>query len=104
MKQNLNKEQALQEIEVLTDTIDNLIWIVSDDVEYQILLGKVIDAKNELQTYVQQNMASEPEPEPTLEDKLEQLHEYLDTGSYADITYLIVQLLEQIVRQISKEK
>lgn len=104
MKQNLNKEQVLQEIEVLTDTIDNLIWIENDNDEYQNLLGKVIDAKSDLQAYVKRNMVSEPAHEPTLENKLEQLHDYLDTGSYADITYLIVQLLEQIVRQISKEK
>lgn len=104
MKQNLNKEQVLQEIQVLSDTIGNLIWVDNEDADYQILLGKVIDAKNDLHTYVLRDIVSVPAHEPTLEDKLEQLHEYLDTGSYTDITYLIVQLLEQIVRQISKEK
>lgn len=103
MKQSLNKEQVLQEIEVITRTINTLIWADSN-VEYQKLLGALIDAKNDLQTYVLHNMVSKPAPEPTLEDKIEQLHEYLDTGSYADITYLIVQLLERIAKQISKEE
>lgn len=104
MKQYPNKEQALQEIEVLTRTIDNLIFIDGSNLEYQRLLGELISAKNNLQTYVLQNRVSEPAPEPTLEDKIKQLYEYLDTGSYADITYLIVQLLERIVKQISKEE
>lgn len=52
MKQNLNKEQTLQKIQVLTDTINDLIWTDSDDAEYLNLLGKVIDAKNDLHTYV----------------------------------------------------
>ena len=107
MKQYPNKEQVLQKIEVLTSTINDLIFMESstiDPIEYQNLLGTLIDAKNELQTYVLQNRVSEPAPEPTLEDKVAQLYEYLDTGSYADITYLIVQLLERIVKQISKEE
>ena len=107
MKQYPNKEQVLQKIEVLTSTIDDLIFIESstiDPIEYQKLLGKLIYAKNDLQTYVLHNMVSEPAPEPTLEDKIEQLYEYLGTGSYADITHLIVQLLERIVKQISKEE
>lgn len=99
----LNKEQILQEIEVITDTIDTLIWADSY-VEYQKLLSPLIYAKNELQRYVLHNMVSKPAPEPTLEDKIEQLHEYLDTGTYTDITYLIIQLLERIVKQISKEE
>ena len=52
MKQNLNKELALQEIQVLTDTINILLWIDDDNAEYLNLLGKVIDAKNALYTYV----------------------------------------------------
>lgn len=106
MKQYPNKEQVLQKIEVITRTIDDLIWMDSstiDPIEYQKLLSPLIHAKNDLQTYVIHNMVSEPAPEPTLEDKIKQLYEYLDTGSYADITYLIVQLLELIVKQISKE-
>lgn len=107
MKQYPNKEQVLQEIEVLTSTISNLIWIEDstvDPIEYQKRLEKLIYAKNDLQTYVLHNMVYKPAPEPTLEDKIKQLYEYLDTGSYADITYLIVQLLERIVKQTSKEE
>lgn len=61
MKQNLNKEQALQEIQVLTDTIDNLIWIENSNAEYLNLLGKVIDAKNDLRAYVQMLTLSKSE-------------------------------------------
>lgn len=104
MKQHPDKEQALQEIEVLTRTIDNLIFIESSTTEYQKLLEKLIYAKNDLQTYVLHDMVFEPAPEPTLEDKIKQLYEYLDTGSYGDTTYLIAQLLERIVKQISKEE
>lgn len=102
MEQSLNKEQVLQEIEVITDTIHTLIW-ADGGVEYQKLLSNLIYAKNDLQTYVLHNMVFEPAPEPTLEDKIEQLHEYLDTGTYADMIYLIVQLFELIEKQISKE-
>lgn len=100
----LNKEQVLQEIEGITRTINTLIWIESSNNKYQNLLSNLIDAKNDLQTYVLHNMVFEPAPKPALEDKIKQLYEYLDTGSYADITYLIVQLLERIVKQISKEE
>ena len=104
MKQYPNKGQALQEIEVLTRTINNLIWVEDSTTKYQELLGALIFAKNDLQTYVLHNMVSEPAPEPALEDNVKQLYEYLDAGSYADMTYLIVQLLERIVKQISKEE
>lgn len=92
MKQYPNKEQVLQKIEVITRTIDDLIWMDSstiDPIKYQKLLLPLIHAKNDLQTYVLHNMdfepAPEPAPEPTAEDH-------------------IIQLLERIVKQISKEE
>lgn len=96
----LNKEQVLQEIEGITRTIDTLIWIESSTAEYQNLLSNLISAKNDLQMHVLHNMDFEPAPKTILEDKIKQLYEYLDTGSYTDITYLIVRLLELIVEDI----